>query len=167
MNRDLSDDFWRTEVTSDNSLCSEAFQLNQKSYSENWLLELCQRRSIVSVWWWRHSTFNDLLQQEHDSCRMQLRDLWQETADHYLLLEALMLWIKMYRYFNQDLHQSSEFEVLHDCYDSSYASSLIAILMTTLMTILKVIVDCSSLEHRLVSKSTLFKVSLCSSELYK
>ncbi len=45
---------------------------------------------------------------------MQLQDLWQETADHHLLLEALMLQIKMYEYFNQDLYQLSEFEVLHD-----------------------------------------------------
>ncbi len=114
MNRDLSDDLWRTKVTDDDNLHSEAFQLDQRSYSENELLELCERRSIVSVWWWRHSTFNDLLQQEHDSCRMQLRDLWQETADYYSLLETLMLWIEMYRYFDQDLHWSSEFEVLHD-----------------------------------------------------
>ena len=45
---------------------------------------------------------------------MQLRDLWQRTADHYSLFETLTSRIKMYEYFNQDLHQSSEFEVLHD-----------------------------------------------------
>ncbi len=61
MNRDLSDDLWRIKVTDDDSFHSEAFQLNQKSYSENKLLELCERRSIVSVWRWRHSTFSDLL----------------------------------------------------------------------------------------------------------
>ena len=54
-----------------------------------------------------------------------------------------------------------------DCYDSSYASSLMTMLMTMLMTILRAIVDRSSLEHRLVSKSTLFRVSLCSSESYR
>ncbi len=57
------------------------------------------------------------------------------------------------------------------CYDSSYASSLIAMLMTMLMTmlmaILRAIVDRSPLEHRLVSKSTLFRISLCSSESYR
>ncbi len=57
------------------------------------------------------------------------------------------------------------------CYDSSYAPSLIAMLMTMLMTILmtilRTIVDRSSLEHRLVSKSTLFRVNLCSSESSK
>ncbi len=57
------------------------------------------------------------------------------------------------------------------CYDSSYASSLIAMLivmlMTMLMTILRTIVDRLSLEHRLVLKSILFKISLCSSESYK
>ena len=70
MNRDLSDDLWEIEATDDDSLHSEAFWFDQRSYSENELLELCQRRSIVSVWWWRHSTFNDLLQQEHNLCRM-------------------------------------------------------------------------------------------------
>ena len=58
-----------------------------------------------------------------------------------------------------------------DYYDSSYASSLIVMLMTMLMimlmTILRAIVDHSSLKHKLVSKSTLFRVSLCSSELYR
>ncbi len=53
------------------------------------------------------------------------------------------------------------------CYDSSYASSLIAMLMTMLMTILRVIVDHLSLKHKLVSKLTLFRVSLCFSESYK
>ncbi len=49
MNRDLSDDLWRTKAINDDSFRSEAFQLDQKSYSENELLELCERRSIVSV----------------------------------------------------------------------------------------------------------------------
>ncbi len=53
------------------------------------------------------------------------------------------------------------------CYDSSYTSSLITMLMTMLMTILRAIVDRLSLEHKLVLKSILFKVSLCSSESYK
>ncbi len=61
--------------------------------------------------------------------------------------------------------------LLEYCYDSSYASSLIAMLMTMLMimlmTILRAIVDRSSLEHRLVPKSTLFRISLCSSESYR
>ncbi len=45
---------------------------------------------------------------------MQLQDLRQRAFDYYLMLEALMLQIEMYWYFDQDLHQSSEFEVLHD-----------------------------------------------------
>ncbi len=45
---------------------------------------------------------------------MQLQNLRQKAFDYYLMLEALMLQIEMYWYFNQDLHQSSEFEVLHD-----------------------------------------------------
>ncbi len=59
-----------------------------------------------------------------------------------------------------DINEILEFA--HVCYDSSYASSLVAML-----TILRAIVDRSSLEHRLVSKSTLFRVSLCFSESYR
>ncbi len=61
MNRDLLDDLWRTKATNDNSSRFEAFQLNQRSYSENELFELCEWWSIVSIWQWRHLTFNDLL----------------------------------------------------------------------------------------------------------
>ncbi len=57
---------------------------------------------------------------------------------------------------------------LHSCcYDSSYASMLIAMLMTMLMTMFLTIVDRSSLDYQVVSKSTLFRVSLCSSESYR
>ncbi len=55
------------------------------------------------------------------------------------------------------------YELQRVCYDSSYASSLIAMLMamlmTMLMTILRAIVDRSPLEHRLVSKPTLFRLA--------
>ncbi len=54
-----------------------------------------------------------------------------------------------------------------DCYDSSYASMLIAMLMTMLMTMFMTIVDRSSLDYRIVSKSILFRVSLCFSESYR
>ncbi len=53
------------------------------------------------------------------------------------------------------------------CYNSSYASMLIAMLMTMLMTMFLTIVDHSSLDYQVVSKLTLFKISLCSSESYK
>jgi len=49
------------------------------------------------------------------------------------------------------------------CYDSSYASMLIAMLMTMLI----IIVDRSSLNYKVVSRSTLFRVSLCFSESYR
>jgi len=63
---------------------------------------------------------------------------------------------------------SQEVEFLNsNCYNSSYASSLMTMLMTMLMTILRAIIDRSSLEHRLVLKSTLFRVSLCSFESYR
>ena len=45
------------------------------------------------------------------------------------------------------------------CYDSSYAPTLVAMLMA--------IVDRSSLGYRVVSRSTLFRVSLCFSESYR
>ncbi len=50
-----------------------------------------------------------------------------------------------------------------NCYDPSYASSLVAMLMA----ILRAIADRSPLEHRLVPKPTLFRVSLCSPESYR
>ena len=53
--------------------------------------------------------------------------------------------------------------LLQLCYDSSYASMLIAMLMTMLMTI----VGRSSLGYRIVPRSILFRVSLCSSESYR
>ncbi len=53
------------------------------------------------------------------------------------------------------------------CYDSSYASMLIAMLMTMLIAMFLAIVDRSSLGYRVVSKPTLFRVSLCSSESYR
>ena len=45
-------------------------------------------------------------------CNYEIYD--KKIANHYLLLEALMFWIKMYKHFDQDLHQLSEFKVLHD-----------------------------------------------------
>jgi len=54
-----------------------------------------------------------------------------------------------------------------ECYDSSYASMLITMLMTMLITMFLTIVDRSSLDYQVVSKSTLFRVNLCFSESYK
>ncbi len=53
------------------------------------------------------------------------------------------------------------------CYDSSYAPMLIAMLMTMLMAMFLAIAGRSSLGYRVVPKSTLFRVSLCSSEPYR
>ncbi len=55
------------------------------------------------------------------------------------------------------------FKMLEECYDSSYAFMLIAMLMTMLMTI----VDRLPLGYRVVLRSTVFRVSLCSSESYR
>ena len=49
------------------------------------------------------------------------------------------------------------------CYDSSYASMLIAMLVAMLMTI----AGRSPLDYRVVPRPTLFRVSLCSSESYR
>ncbi len=68
-------------------------------------------------------------------------------------------WIKHCQWFNSSLASC--------CYNSSYASMLIAMLMTMLMTMFMTIVDCSSLDYWIVSKSTLFRISLCFSESYK
>ncbi len=59
------------------------------------------------------------------------------------------------------------FMFLYHCYDSSYASMLIAMLMTMLMIMFLTIIDRSSLDYWIVSKSILFRISLCSSESYK
>ncbi len=68
--------------------------------------------------------------------------------------------------------QSYDYKQYSDyCYDPSYAPWLVAMLVTMLMTmlmaILRAIADRSSLGHRLVSKPTLFRVSLCSPESYR
>jgi len=67
--------------------------------------------------------------------------------------------------FLQDVNnkQRVNYQLRDECYDSSYASMLIAMLMTMLMTI----VDRSSLDYRVVPRSILFRVSLCSSESYR
>ena len=61
------------------------------------------------------------------------------------------------------MHNNIYINQKDNCYDFSYASMLIAMLMTMLMTI----VDRSSLDYQIVSKSTLFRVSLCFSESYR
>jgi len=59
------------------------------------------------------------------------------------------------------IRYDSDFD--NDCYDSSYAPMLIAMLMAMLMTI----ADRSPLGYRIVSRPTLFRISLCSSESYR
>ena len=53
------------------------------------------------------------------------------------------------------------------CYDPSYAPMLIAMLVTMLMAMFLAIAGRSSLGYRVVSKPTLFRVSLCSPEPYR
>ena len=56
---------------------------------------------------------------------------------------------------------------IRNCYDPSYAPMLIAMLMTMLMTMFLAIAGRSSLGYRVVPKSTLFRISLCSPESYR
>ncbi len=77
------------------------------------------------------------------------------TLYHHIVTHFLLLLCKV-------AYNSHQFY-----YDSSYASMLIAMLMTMLMTMFLTIVDRSSLDYRVVSKSTLFRISLCSSESYR
>jgi len=53
------------------------------------------------------------------------------------------------------------------CYDPSYAPMLVAMLVTMLMAMFLAIAGRSSLGYRVVPKSTLFRVSLCSPEPYR
>ncbi len=115
----------------------------------------------------------DALDQEEDHLKVK-KDFRKFTSQ----ANFISMYNKLYTFFKQkekDFSQQMQqiknniHQVIYDtmCYDSSYASMLIAMLMTMLMTMFMTIVDCSSLDYWIVSKSTLFRVSLCSSESYK
>ncbi len=84
------------------------------SYSEDWCFELCKRWNTISVQWQESSSFNDLLQQKHDSRWNQLSHLWQEIASHYSMLRTLTIQIEMHWTTHSDVHWSSDFEDLHE-----------------------------------------------------
>ncbi len=83
-------------------------------YSENWCLWLRQRWNTISVQWWECSSLSSFLQQEHDSHWMQLSYLWQEIASYYLMLWTLKTQARMHEAAHSDVHQSSDFENLHE-----------------------------------------------------
>ncbi len=109
----------------------------------------------------------------------QIHTVWDCEIKYVMF----MLSLNIIEAFNQVLHirllhilkmkRTSDYIIewacsfLKNCYDSSYASMLIAMLMTMLMTMFLAIADRSSLGYWVVSKSTLFRISLCSSESYR
>ncbi len=54
----------------------------------------------ASIFAWKKLRISNVLQQEHDLCKMQLWDLQQRAFDYYLMLEALTSQIEMYWYFD-------------------------------------------------------------------
>ncbi len=92
----------------------------------------------------------DLEKKENDESIYQLILEANRINENYILLREVVL---------KDEAQY--------CYDSSYASMLIAMLMTMSMTMFMTIVDRSSLGYWIVSKPTLFRISLCFSESYR
>ena len=97
--------------------------------------------------------FTDEDESTWNSWRIKMNDKLQTNVDHFNNENICIVYV------------ISRLE--DDCYDSSYASMLIAMLMTMLMTMFMTIVDRSSLDYRIVSKSILFRVSLCFSESYR
>ena len=88
----------------------------------------------------------------------KLNALIKKDRYSILLIDEVLAWIQDSKYLTQ-------LNII--CYDSSYASMLITMLMTMSMTMFMTIVDRSSLDYWIVSKSTLFRISLCFSESYK
>ena len=105
---------WQSKETSQLNLSTSSLQSQTTSYFEDQCFELCKRWNIISVWWRESSSFNDLLQQKHDSCWNQLSHLWQETASHYSMLQTLIIQAKMHWTTHSDVYQSSSFEDLHE-----------------------------------------------------
>ncbi len=66
------------------------------NYSEYQCIWLHQRWNTITVWWWKCSSLSSILQQEHDSCWMQLSHLWQEIASHYSMLWTLKTQARMH-----------------------------------------------------------------------
>ncbi len=84
------------------------------SYSEDQCFKLCKRWNTISIQWQESSSFNDFLQQKHDSRWNQLSHLWQEITNHYLMLWTLMTQAEMHWTTHSDVHWSSDFKDLHE-----------------------------------------------------
>ena len=84
------------------------------SYSEDQCFKLCKRWNTISVQWWKSFSFDDLLQQKHNSRWNQLSHLWQEITNHYSILQTLTTWAEMHWTTHSDVHWSSDFEDFHE-----------------------------------------------------
>ncbi len=151
-------------------------------YIQNFSFNKSTVAAMIEVY--RFKTYHILFRQNlkfktHDwyqELDLKIKNNWNELIKKFLINYKVILKNAQIKKFELRVqltnlmkkNTENIFEYLDKaCYDSSYAPSLMTMLMTMLMTILRTIVDRSSLEHRLVSKSTLFRVSLCSSESYK
>ncbi len=61
MKWDLSDDIQSYEETYDRDFYTTSLWSNSWDYCWNWLIQLRQRWSFLSIWWQRSTTFNCLL----------------------------------------------------------------------------------------------------------
>ena len=114
MKQDLCLSLWQFKETSQLDLSTSSLWSQMISYSEDQRFELCKRWNTISVQWWESSSFNDLLQQKHDFRWNQLSHLWQEITSHYSMFQTLMTQAEMHWTIHSDVHQSSNFEDLHE-----------------------------------------------------
>ena len=114
MKWDLCSSLWQSKKTSQLDLSTSSLQSQTTSYSEDQHFELCKRWNIISVQWWESSSFDDLLQQKHDFRWDQLSHLWQEIASHYSMFWTIMIRAEMHWTTHSNVHQSSDFEDLHE-----------------------------------------------------
>ncbi len=153
--------------------------------SNSWIIEktFYQKKNIhfilISILYWIESKFEYIelseLKWDEDKLILKSQEVQRQTYADILNIEQSAKNIK----FNKRNRNFSLQEIVRSrnwafsknsnriCYDSSYASMLIAMLMTMLMTMFMTVVDRSSLDYWIVSKSTLFRVNLCFSESYK
>ena len=73
-----------SQKNDDQNLHFSSLRSNQVNHSENRFFELRQCRNVIAIRRSKSFAFNCFLQSKHDFSRMQLRNLWQEIANHYL-----------------------------------------------------------------------------------
>ncbi len=157
-------------------LLQEVHDQSSISHFENkWIIDLVQRfyywsNHQATIWWYiwnchacqRSKVSKDSINELHHSLLISQKR-WKDIAMNFITELSLSEDYNIICTVICCLIKERHYILCHWCYDSSYAFMLIAMLMTMLMTI----VDRSSLNYKVVSRSTLFKVSLCSSESYR